>query len=133
MQFLQLDILSKMLLNFKYSLVEGVEFEFTFDIYCFEDESIKLGHAVCFGGLFHMHDEYCFVALLNIINWKIDQILLLALDKEKEYIGMESPILPPIILNIHICYISSSLLHTYTSHYLFFYETLICIQDQCCM
>jgi len=76
-----------MLLDFKYSLVEEVEFEFTFDIYCFEDESIELGHTVCFGGLFHMHYEYCFVALLNIINWKMDQILLLILDKERGYIA----------------------------------------------
>jgi len=133
MQILQLAIPSKTLLDFKYSLIEGVEFEFTFDTYCFEDESIELSRAVRFGGLFHMHYEYHFVALLNIVNWKMGQVLLLALDKEKGYIGMESPVLPPIILNIPIRYISFSLLHTYTSRYLFFYKALIRIQDQCCM
>ena len=92
-----------MLLDFRYSLVKGVEFKFTFDIYCFEDKSIELGCTIHFGRLFHMHYEYRFIALLNIVNWKIGQILLLALDREKEYIGMESPVLPPIILNIPIC------------------------------
>jgi len=97
MQILQLAIPSKMLLNFRYFLVEGVEFEFIFDTYCFEDESIKLGHTIHFGRLFHIHYEYRFIALLNIVNWKMGQILLLALDREKGYISMESPVLPSII------------------------------------
>jgi len=132
MRFLKLEVPSKLLLNFKYSAVEGVDYEFTFDTYCFEDESVELGRAVRIGGFFHMHDEYRFVALLNIVKLKMGQVLLLALDREKGYIGMESPVLPPIILNIPIRYISPSLLHTYTSPYLFLYKALIRVQDQCC-
>lgn len=131
-RFLQLDIPSKMLLEFKYSSVEAVDYEFTFDPYCYEDESIELGRAVRIGGFFNEHYEYRFVALLNVVNLKLGQVLLLALDKEKGYIGVENPVFPPIILNIPLRYISSSLLHTYASPTLFFYKALTRIQGQCC-
>jgi len=115
MQIQHLVIPSKMLLNFRYSLVEGVEFEFTFDTYCFKDESIELGCTLHFGGLFHMHYEYHFVTLLNIVNWKMGQVLLLALNREKGYISMESPVLPPIVFE-H----SYSLYFVFSSSYIHF-------------
>jgi len=129
---LRLDTKSDLLLDFKHSTVDGIEYELTFDTSCYQDESMELGRIIRFGRYYNDHYEYRLVALLNIVDMEIGQVLLLAMDKDKGYIGIDHPVLPPIILNIPLRYISYSLFCTYRSPTVYFYQACTYLQKISC-
>ena len=61
------------LLEFKYSVIEDIDFEITFDASCYAKESIALGRIVRFGEFYSKQYNYWAVALLNVINMQMGQ------------------------------------------------------------
>ena len=121
------------LLEFKYSAIEDVDFEITFDASCYAEESVALGRIVRFGGFYSKRYDYRAVALLNVINMRMGQVLLLALDEDKGHIGMENPMFPPIILNVPLFAISPLLLNTYISPTVHLYKFFAFIRNLRCI